>query len=346
MEPPEVVCGAESEREAAAECEGEDEAVAAAQLAAAPLSKNAAKKLAKQAEWELRKGEKKAAKKAKEKEASAARHVVLKQRLEALSPEELQAHLAKRQSTLAERRESKAQAVAHRNSALDSPFNLCIDCAFGELMQPKEVKSLLHQFTLCYASNGRAAVPTRLTFAGLTGALAAGYDKYAGSERWPVVRSADSYLQLFAERRASLVYLTADSPNELSDLSEQDVYLIGGVVDRNRHKGLTLRKAEAEGIRHARLPLQQHMQLSGSAVLTVNQVLDILLVWLEVRDWRVACQRAVPPRKRGAEETGGAGTQKAQKLTLEPEPKPEPADDDEQAGDEEEAHEEAGIEVL
>jgi tRNA (guanine9-N1)-methyltransferase len=33
-----------------------------------------------------------------------------------------------------------------------------------------------------------------------------------------------------------LVYLSADSEKELSTLSEDEVYIIGGIVDRNRYK--------------------------------------------------------------------------------------------------------------
>ena len=75
-----------------------------------------------------------------------------------------------------------------------------------------------------------------------------------------------------------------------------------------RAQGLTLQKAETEGIRHARLPIQQHVKMAGSHVLTVNQVMDLLLAWLELRDWRGACERAVPKRKRGdaGGEAGGA----------------------------------------
>ena len=58
--------------------------------------------------------------------------------------------------------------------------------------------------------------------------------------------------------------------------------IIGGIVDRNRHKLLTLGKAKAEGIRHARLPIGAHLRMSGSVVLTVNQVLDVLLAWPQV----------------------------------------------------------------
>jgi tRNA (guanine9-N1)-methyltransferase len=109
---------------------------------------------------------------------------------------------------------------------------------------------------------------------------------------------------MFPERRASIVYLTADSPHELACLAEEDVYVIGGIVDRNRHKNLTLEQATAAGVRHARLPIQAHMKMTGSHVLTVNQVFELLLAWLELRDWRAACERAVPKRKRGGE--GGA----------------------------------------
>ena len=38
-----------------------------------------------------------------------------------------------------------------------------------------------------------------------------------------------------------LVYLSADADEELQTLSESEIYIIGGIVDRNRHKvGITL----------------------------------------------------------------------------------------------------------
>lgn len=40
-----------------------------------------------------------------------------------------------------------------------------------------------------------------------------------------------------------LVYLTADSPDTITQLEKSKVYILGGLVDRNAHKGLCFKKA-------------------------------------------------------------------------------------------------------
>ena len=90
---------------------------------------------------------------------------------------------------------------------------------------------------------------------------------------------------------------TADSPFEISTLNENDIYIIGGFIDRNRHKMKTLNKAEALGIRHARLPINDFPQMKSSSVLTVNQCFEILVTQLEMNDWKQTIERSVPRRK-------------------------------------------------
>jgi tRNA (guanine9-N1)-methyltransferase len=62
------------------------------------------------------------------------------------------------------------------------------------------------------------------------------------------------------------VYLTADSPNELVQLDSSKIYIIGGIVDRNRHKGICYKRAQEAGIATAKLPISQHVKLQTSVV--------------------------------------------------------------------------------
>lgn len=94
---------------------------------------------------------------------------------------------------------------------------------------------------------------------------------------------------LLAPDRENLVYLTADSSEELLELNEGQTYIIGGICDHNRYKvsvqkplyirsnwrtiqNLCLNKAIDSQIRHAHLPIGRYVSLATRKVLTVNQV--------------------------------------------------------------------------
>jgi tRNA (guanine9-N1)-methyltransferase len=59
-----------------------------------------------------------------------------------------------------------------------------------------------------------------------------------------------------------------------------------------------LNKAEGSGVRTARLPIGTYLaDLRTRKVLTVNQAFEILVHWVETRDWEAAFHAVIPKRK-------------------------------------------------
>ena len=100
----------------------------------------------------------------------------------------------------------------------------------------------------------------------------------------------------------NVVYLTADAgeDQELDELEWRSdaIYVLGGIVDRNRMTRACLKRAQALGIPVARLPMSKYCQWGASNVLTVNHVVEILLRrGGGGESWPDAFQRTLPTRK-------------------------------------------------
>ncbi|CAG7556596.1 unnamed protein product [Fusarium equiseti] len=119
---------------------------------------------------------------------------------------------------------------------------------------------------------------------------------------------------------SDIVYLSSDSPYTLERLEPNTSYVIGGLVDKNREKGLCYKRARAHGIRTARLPIGQYMVMQSRAVLTTNHVVEIMLKWLEYENWGDAFMSVIPKRKGGQlkQQEGASGeTQEAEGVEVE-----------------------------
>lgn len=130
--------------------------------------------------------------------------------------------------------------------------------------------------------------------------------------------------------RESVIYLTADSDEELMELKEGETYVIGGICDHNRYtvrqtcilnghdmtdgyvQRLCLNKAVESGIRTAKLPIGRFLSLTTRKILTVNQAFEILVKWVETRDWEKALYTVIPKRKFDKESEGNGDGEEPQ----------------------------------
>jgi tRNA (guanine9-N1)-methyltransferase len=102
-----------------------------------------------------------------------------------------------------------------------------------------------------------------------------------------------------AEKEGEVVYLTSDSPHTLKRLQPYSTYIIGGLVDKNRHKGICYKTACDRGVKTAKLPIGEFMEMQSRFVLATNHVVEIMLRWLECGDWGQSFVEVMPKRKGG-----------------------------------------------
>ncbi|XP_010159005.1 PREDICTED: tRNA methyltransferase 10 homolog A [Eurypyga helias] len=238
-----------------------------------PMSKRQRKKLLKQKQWEEQKDMRRQKRKEKRQ----------KRKLE-------------RQSKLDSSNEGN-DGKRMRREAVPSTLRLIVDCSFDDLMVLKDVKKLHKQIQRCYSENRKAFHPVQFYLTSHGGQLKSNMNENdKGWVNWKDIQiRAEHYSELI--KKEDLVYLTSDSPNVLSELDEKKAYVIGGLVDHNHHKGITYKKAVEQGVGHAQLPLGNFVKMNSRKVLAVNHVFEIILAYLEKRDWKDAFFSVLPQRK-------------------------------------------------
>ncbi|XP_059307078.1 tRNA (guanine(9)-N1)-methyltransferase [Lycium ferocissimum] len=306
------------------------------------LSKNAQKKLLKQQRYEAKKAEKKALLKEEKKRQGERKRKEWEEKLSgAATEEEKQQLIDSRKSLRKERMDQrsleKGKKMERLNNAKQNGQNVVIDLEFDHLMNTSELHSLVQQIMYCYAVNGRCSSPAHLWLTGCQGEMQDQLQRLPGFDKWIIEKENRPYIEAFQDQKERLVYLTADAETTLDVLDPKHIYIIGGLVDRNRWKGLTMKKAEDQGIQTAKLPIGTYLKMSSSQVLTVNQVVEILLKYLETGDWKTSFFEVIPQRKRcegdndieGEEETEGKDDHKIKIHDIEREEEAEENDDHE-----------------
>ncbi|CAO3611714.1 unnamed protein product [Cunninghamella echinulata] len=164
-------------------------------------------------------------------------------------------------------------------------------------MNEKEIHSLQSQIGRCYSANRSAKEAFQLTISSFDDKLKESFNKKTPSYANWLKMTFDPTPYEDQYDKSKLIYLSADSENVANELEEDKIYIIGGIVDKNRHKGLCQEKATKQGIATAQLPIGDYIQMASRKVLTVNQVYEIMIKWVEYRDWEKAFLDIIPQRK-------------------------------------------------
>lgn len=282
-----------------------------------PLSKNQQKKARREAAW----AEKKALRKAGRKEENRKKR--------------------ERKRELRGPRDPEAWKDVQRSyiPPTQLPITLLLDCAFDDKMKDGERVSLAGQITRSYSENKNSRFRTHLAVSSFEGKLRERFDGILNKNytHWKhthfldedftvAVEQAKTWMadetrggelkgvfEKYAESEESavkakeegeVIYLSSDSDYTLTELKPYSTYIIGGLVDKNREKGICHKRAVEKGVKTARLPIGDYLDMASRKVLATNHVVEIMLQWLTLGDWGEAFMKVIPMRK-GAKLKGG-----------------------------------------
>lgn len=172
-----------------------------------------------------------------------------------------------------QRREEEKKEFLERT---DRCYSVVIDCNFESAHNDKSLQSLGNQVSFCHSVNKKCTHPSRLYVSGVGQKL---MDRFLLTQytNWTGVSvHNEEFTEIEALKSKHLVYLTADSENCIEELDPGAAYIIGGIVDRNRLKGVTLEKANTLQISHARLPIKENVKLNSSQVFSKLRVYIVL----------------------------------------------------------------------
>ncbi|XP_060593069.1 tRNA methyltransferase 10 homolog A-like [Ruditapes philippinarum] len=262
-----------------------EECPAPAVTEGATLSKSQMKKQLKKQKWE----QVKSAKRKAEKQRQKARKQACRERGEDVGP-------------------TRKKLRHNKMSKSNCRVKVVVDCDFDDYMAEKDIKMLVKQIQYSYSANRRAENPLQFYCCGVTGKTRQRLESIGDYKGWDIIFSGESYIEKF--EKSSIVYLSSESENILHTLEDDKVYIIGGLVDHNHHKGLCHTLAKEKGISHAQLPISDYIDMKTRKVLTVNHVFEILLHYTETKDWQKALYTVLPPRK-GAALKQGKSSEKA-----------------------------------
>ena len=274
-----------------------------------PISKNQLKKMKRQEEWKQKMEKIKAYKKEKKKEKKRLKREE-REKEELLNPKITE---TKKEINKDIPFKSRKQIKEEFKEKCKNGMRVIIDCDFEHLMDEKCIKSMVRQIVDLYSINKYSTNPFRVILYGVGKQIKEGLEK-SDYKNWIGIEiyfkedypNFDKFIEdiLYKDDKRpmkdikyNIYYLSADSENNIENIDKNSTYIIGGIVDRNKYKGLSLNKAKELGINHGKFPIGEYLKLQSSQVLTTNHTFHILNEFSIRHDWKEAFVSIIPKRK-------------------------------------------------
>jgi tRNA (guanine9-N1)-methyltransferase len=223
---------------------------------------------------------------------------LLKQERQKAPTEEKQVRvrLEETEEEKAARREARRQRKKEEKLLKLHWPRIVIDLSFESVHSEKEIRSVAQQIQNSFGCLRKSKRPLEVHLTSVTGRTEDALKRHAGYPKWQMEKHSETYLEVFADQRSQLVYLSPDSPNVLDNIDPEKIYIIGGIADPNIIRGLTYSKASQQDIPTAQLPLSLYSNLTRK-VLNINHVVGIIVDVAETGDWYSAIAAHTPTRK-------------------------------------------------
>ena len=274
-----------------------------------PISKNQLKKMKRQEEWKQKMEKIKAYKKEKKKEKKRLKREE-REKEELLNPKITE---TKKEINKDIPFKSRKQIKEEFKEKCKNGMRVIIDCDFEHLMDERCIKSMVRQIVDLYSINKYSTNPFRVILYGVGKQIKEGLEK-SDYKNWIGIEiyfkedypNFDKFIEdiLYKDDKRpmkdikyNIYYLSADSENNIENIDKNSTYIIGGIVDRNKYKGLSLNKAKELGINHGKFPIGEYLKLQSSQVLTTNHTFHILNEFSIRHDWKEAFVSIITKRK-------------------------------------------------
>ncbi|EAN94865.1 hypothetical protein C3747_104g35 [Trypanosoma cruzi] len=245
--------------------------------------------------WQAKKVERKR----RSKEAAAQRRALQQKEWEELDDKERERRRTEAIAVHERRRalEAKEHAMCVQHLADTSLPVLVFDLSFAWCMSAADCRSTVSQIKFSYSALRRHAFPMRPVITSINGKetietsahseLLRSLCAFEGFRRYPFPIHEEHWSTIY--KKEQVIFMTADTENVLERLDPGTVYVVGAFVDHNARKFLTRDAARRHGVRMARLPLEESMEVGNRCkVLTVNHVVEVLCRYADRGEWRSA----------------------------------------------------------